>query len=66
MRPISRSGRGPKGWADDGIGGSVDGQTPQLYDFLKARGRWPKRREIKLPRVTSNQVVFPFALRAIR
>src|SRR5262249_26928243 len=56
----------PKRWADDGLWGWVDGQTPEFYQFLKTCGRWPDWRKIKPQKATSNQVVFPFAQQAIR
>jgi hypothetical protein len=55
----------PKRWADDGLWGLVDGQTPETHEWLRERGRWPEWRKIKLQRAMSNQVSFPFALQKI-
>ena len=66
QRGFSRYRQRSPGWADDRLWGLVDGQTPELYQFLTGRGSWPKWRKIKPQRATGNQVNFPFVHQAIR
>lgn len=65
-RSVDRGRLSPRRWADGPVWGLVDGQMPATYQWLNARGRWPKWRKIPVRRAVGNQVSFPFSLQAVK